>query len=593
MRTHVLATLTLLTFAAPAAAQDLSLSLGDGEGASVSVTAENTYEFEVTLVNIRISLEEEAGTTVHYYSTERLQEVLAPGASWEGMLTFAQADGTPPDEFVDWGNYQRLSSAAAVDIDAFAPAVQQALDGGEWDALGAQLAVVKAHTPPVSRSARFHEAQVAASGMDVNRYFSLERMDQMRESLESAICDNASNQIINLRGSQDSREEQYNVLSEAIREFGLHINCMNSEGKLAAARMLVSGDRPQDALLFKETDEEGNLLPEWVPIYTTANLALARTAAELGVTQFASIRPSLEALNNVHDIDPENADMLRIAAVLVPNAAGWVQNASGPINRDIDGAQECLQMIRPRWSQFEQVETAAAAFATALIEAGLEYCERREYINSRNRFIRGERILEGIPEWENRADEINRCRALGALDEGREIANHPTDEEGPIRGYAKLEEAQSRFELTDDDISAFETDIASAWVAVANRQLMDESGARWAAAAHSLEEAEAMSPTGRTDAIREAWILYAETMYDFDGMSMTGAEVEEARAALEKAEDVDPDRIAAIEGKLTMAYYGYRIGIPAVGVLLLLLAGLFSLMNKRKAKKFADLDDDF
>jgi hypothetical protein len=122
---------------------------------------------------------------------------------------------------------------------------------------------------------------------------------------------------------------------------------------------------------------------------------------------------------------------------------------------------------------------------------------------------------------------------------------------------------------------------------------MDESGARWAAAAHSLEEAEAMSPTGRTDAIREAWILYAETMYDFDGMSMTGAEVEEARAALEKAEDVDPDRIAAIEGKLTMAYYGYRIGIPAVGVLLLLLAGLFSLMNKRKAKKFADLDDDF
>lgn len=593
MRTHALAALTILCLAAPVAAQDLSLTLGDGEGASVSVTAENTYEFEVTLVNVRITLEEEAGTTVHYYSTDRLQEVLAPGDSWEGTLTFAQADGTPPDEFVDWGNYQRMSSAAAVDIDAFAPAVQTALDGGEWDALGAQLAVVRAHTPPISRSARFHEAQVAASGMEVNRYFSLERMDQMRESLENAICDNASNQIINLRGSQDSREEQYNVLSEAIREFGLHINCMNSQGKLAAARMLVSGDRPQDALLFKETDEEGNLLPEWIPIYTTANLALARTAAELGVTQFASIRPSLEALNNVHDIDPENEEMLRIAAVLVPNAAGWVQSASGPINRDIDGAQECLEMIRPRWSRFEQVETAAASFATALIEAGLEYCERREYINSRNRFIRGERILQGVAEWEARADDINRCRALGALDEGREIANHPTDEEGPIRGYAKLEEAQSRFNITDEDIAAFEADIASAWVAVANRQLTDESGARWAAAAHSLEEAEEMSPTGRTDDIREGWILYAETMYDFDGMSMTGAEVEEARAALEKADNIDPDRISAIQGKLTMAYYGYRVGIPAIGVLLLLLAGFFGLMNKRKAKKFADLDDDF
>ena len=592
MRTRALVSLALLCLALPAAAQDLSLSLGASEGASVTVTAENTYEFEVTLVNIRISLEEAAGTTVHYFSGDGLSEVLAPGASWEGMLTFAQADGTAPDEFVDWDNYQRMSAAAAVDIDAFAPAVQAALDGGEWEELGAQLAFVKARTPPISRSARFHETQVAATGMDVNRYFNLERMDSMRESLENAICENASTQIMNLRGSQDSKEEQYNVLSEAIREFGLHINCMNSDGKLAAARMLISGDRPQDALLFKETDEEGNLLPEWIPIYTTANLALARTAAELGVTQFASIRPSLEALNNVHDVDPENEELLRIAAILVPNAAGWVQTASGPINRDIDGAQECLEMIRPRWSRFEQVETAASVFADALIEAGLEYCGRREYINSRNRFIRGERILEGVPQWEARADEINRCRALGALDEGRELANHPTDEEGPIRGFEKLEEAQGRFALTDEDVTQFKVDIASAWVAVATRQLTDENGARWAAAEHSLEEAEEMSPTGRTDAMRETWILYAETMYDYDGMSMTGAEVDVARAALEKAENVDPDRISAIEGKLTMAFYGYRVGIPAVAVLLLLIAGIIGISNKRKAKKFADMDID-
>ena len=592
MRIPALVSLALLCLAVPAAAQDLSLTLGASEGPSVTVTAENTYEFEVTLVNVRISLEEAAGTTVHYFSGGGLSEVLAPGASWEGLLTFAQADGTAPDEFVDWDNYQRMSSAAAVDIDAFAPAVQAALDSDEWEALGAQLAFVKSRTPPISRAARFHEAQVAATGMDVNRYFNLERIDTMRESLENAICDNASNQIMSLRGSQDSREEQYNVLSENIRAFGLHINCMNSDGKLAAALMLISGDRPQDALLFKETDEEGNLLPEWVPIYTTANLALARTAAELGVTQFASIRPSLEALNNVHDVDPDNEELLRIAAILVPNAAGWVETASGPINRDIDGAQECLEMIRPRWSRFEAVESAAAVFAEALIEAGLEYCERREYINSRNRFIRGSRILEGVPQWEARSDEINRCRALGALDEGRELANHPTDDEGPIRGFVKLEEAMGRSTLTDEDITSFKTDIASAWVAVAVRQLTDENGARWAAAEHSLDEAEEMSPTGRTDGMREGWILYAETMYEFDGMSMTGAEVDVARAALEKAENVDPERISAIADKLTMAFYGYRVGIPAVLFLFLFLAAIFALTNKRKAKKFAEMDVD-
>ncbi len=592
MRFLALVPLLVVVAAAPAVAQDISLTLGEGEGASVSVTAENTYEFDVTLVNVRISMEEEAGSTVHYYSAAGLSEALAPGATWEGSLTFAQADGTAPDEFVDWANYQRLSGAVAVDIDAFAPTVEAAIAADDWEAMGEQLAFVRSRIPPISRAARFHEAQVAATGMDVNRYFNLERMDAMRESVEEAICDNASNQIINLRGSQDSKEEAYNVLSEAIRAFGLHINCMNPDGKLAAARMLIAGDRPQDALLFKETDEEGNLLPEWVPIYTSANLALARTAAELGVSQFNSIRPALEALNNVQDIDPENAEMLRIAALLVPNAAGWVQTASGPINRDIDGAQDCLEMIRPRWSRFEQVEAAASVFADALIEAGLEYCERREYVNSRNRFIRGERILEGVPQWDARAPEINRCRALGALEEGREIANHPTDEEGPVRGFAKLEEAQSRFDLTDEDVNSFRADIASAWVAVANRQLNDEAGARWAAAEHSLSEAEEMSPTGRTDGMRTAWILYAETMYDHDGMTMSGAEVETAREALAKAEGVDEERIAAIESKLTMAFYGYRVGIPAVGGLVLLLGGLMALANRRKAKKYADMDLD-
>jgi hypothetical protein len=250
-------------------------------------------------------------------------------------------------------------------------------------------------------------------------------------------------------------------------------------------------------------------------------------------------------------------------------------------------------MIRPRWSRFEQVEAAASVFADALIEAGLAYCERREYVNSRNRFIRGERILEGVPQWDARAPEINRCRALGALEEGREIANHPTDDDGPIRGFAKLEEAQSRFDLTDEDVNAFREAIAASWVSVANRQLNDAAGARWPAAAHSLSEAEQMSPSGRTDGMRTAWILYAETMYAYDGMTMSGVEVEEAREAVANAEGVDEERIAAIEGKLTMAYYGYRLGIPAVGGLVLLFGGLMALANRRKAKKYAamDLDD--
>lgn len=587
--------IALVALASPAGAQDLSVTVGEGEGATVPITIENTYEFPVTVVNVRITIEEADGQEVHYFSQERMQYQLTPagtdGAEWSGALTFAQADGTQADEFVDWGNYDRTSVAAAIDIDAFAPDVEAAMASGDFDAMAEQLAFVRSRIPPVSRSARFHAEQITTSGMSIPRYFDLERMDAMREGLESGLCEWASSQVVGLRGSQEEKQDAYNALADRMREVGLHINCMNTDGRLAAARMLLAGNRPQDALLFKETDDEGNLLEEWIPIYTQANLALARTAAELGVQQFNSIRPALEALNNVYEIDPDNAAMLEVAEVLVPNAAAWVVRASGPIERDIDSAQQCLEMIRPRWSRFEQVENAATVFADALIEQGLEYCDRREYVNSRNRFIRGERILDGIPSWEARADEINHCRALGALDEGREKANHPTDEEGPVRGFAMLEEAQQRYELTQQEVDDFKADIAQAWVDVAMRQLENEGGEpRLPAAEHSLGEAESISPTGRTDAMREAWIRYAERMVEYEGFAMSGEDVDEARAALAKAEDVDPERISAVESRLTMILYGYRVGIPAVAVLIALIAGLIALMNRRKAKKFAEMD---
>lgn len=581
----------------PSFAQDLAVTVGQGEGATIPITIENTYEFPVTVVNVRITIEEADGQDVHYFSQGAMRHELSAagqeGSSWSGPLTFALPDGTPADEFVDWGNYERTSVAAAIDIDAIEPGVDAALASGDFDTMVEQLDFVRSRIPPVSRSARFHEAQVAASGMDVSRYFDLSRMDGMRERLESGLCQWASAQVVGLRGSQSARQDAYNALADRMRGAGLHINCIDTQGRLAAARMLLEGNRPQDALLFKETDESGNLLAEWVPIYTQANLALARTAAELGVQQFSSIRPALEALNNVHEIAPDNPEMLRIAAILVPNAAAWVVRASGPIERDIDAAQQCLEMIRPRWSRFEQVEAAAATFADALIQQGLEYCNRREYVNSRNRFVRGERILEGIPAWEARADEINHCRALGALEEGREKANHPTDEEGPARGYAMLEEARQRYPLSDEEIRAFETDIAAAWVALALRQLENDGAEpRLAAAEHSLGEAEELSPTGRTDAAREAWIRYAERMAEYWGFTMEGDDVLRARAALSNADEVDPDRIAAISRKLDMIYYWPRVGIPGAAVLIAGLLGLIAWLNKRKVRRLAALTAD-
>lgn len=582
-------------FAAPpvAKAGELSVTVSDATGADVPVEIENGHEFDVTVIGVRITVEDESGEMVHYFSQGSLTETLAAGESWSGTPTFATSEGAAPPPETDWRGYDRVSVAVAVDLDALAPGVDAAVETGTFEALTEQLALIRARVAPVSRTARFHEVHIAASGMPTARYFDLERIDGMVARLERATCDWASEQVIEARGSNEARQEAYNALSEQLRTVGLHINCLNSEGKLVAARMLLEGSRPQDALLFKELDEDGNLKPEWVPIFTQANLALARTAAELGVQNFSSIRPAIEALNAVQDLDPENEEMLRIAVALIPNAAQWVIRASGPIERDLDSAQEALELIRPRWSRFEKVEEAAAVFAGALIEAGLEYCERREYINARNRFIRGERMLEGIEVWEARASEINRCRALGALEEGREMARHPTDDQGPARGYEKLDEALSRFDLSDEEVASFEADIAAAWVDVALRQLETEDEIpKFAAAERSLINAEEQSPTGRTDGIRSAWLRYAERMAEYHGFTMSGAHVEQAREAVAKAEEVDPERVAAVSAKLTRAYYGYRIGIPAIALLLGLIAGLVAWSNKRKAQRMAALDVD-
>ena len=100
-----------------------------------------------------------------------------------------------------------------------------------------------------------------------------------------------------------------------------------------------------------------------------------------------------------------------------------------------------------------------------------------------------------------------------------------------------------------------------------------------------------MSPTGRTDAMREQWVVMAERMYEYDGLTMTGARVARAREAIAMAEGFDPDRVSAIDGKLNLAYYGYRVGIPAGALLLGLFGFVLSWSKKRQAARMVQADD--
>jgi hypothetical protein len=571
-----------IAFVTPAYADDVGATIDSAEGTRASVTIRNPNDFAVKVAGVRLSFAQPDGTTQFQFSQPGWSIDIEPGQSWSGSLDFPQATG------LDLTGHGGTSVAAGVDINALAAPAEAAAAGTDVAAMIAQRELVRSRVSIVSRSSRFHAEQIAASGVDAATYFDLERIDALVESLENALCEDASRQVIGAP-NDTRRNEIYNELAGSLREIGLHITCINRDAKLSAARMLIASARPQDALLFKETDEEGNLLPEWRPIFITANLALATAAADLNVSVLSAIQPAIEALNEVYKLEPQHPELPAVAARVVPLASRWITDASGPVNRDLEKARELLELLRPNWDAIPGVMTAAAAFGDALIESGLAYCERREFINARNEFVRGERILQGVEQWAARAPEINRCRAQGALQEGIELANHPTDPDGPRMGFAKLEEAQGRFELTEQEINDFKAAVSNGWVAVANRFLDEYS---FTGADNALVEAEAVSPTGATDAIRDAWIRYAEQRFAREGYVMSGVNITDARRALEKVGDYNPERVGAISRKLTMAYYSYRVGLPLLALLLAAFAGLYAVASKARAKRLATMIDN-
>lgn len=572
-----------LIAAAPAVAQNAAeASIVSADGTNAEVTISNPFPFAIKVVHLRLEYRAADGSAVYVGSGPGLVQDIEPESEWRGTVTFPDAGDQ------DIQGADGISVAAGVDLDELEPPVRAAIAAGRLPEIAAQLAIVKPRVAPVSRAARFHAEGIAASGADVARYFNRERIDGLVTDLENALCEGVSQQML-APGSQSARTTRYQELGTFLREHGLHITCMNREAKLSAARMLLAGDRPQDAALFRESGPDGELLPEWRPVVMASNLALARAAATLDVAVFSSIRPAIEALNEAHRLEPENPQVSAVADLLIPKASQFIQLSSEPLTRDLDSARTLITLMRPTWDGRPGAMDAYSAFAGALLEQGLAFCGRREFVNARNEFVRGERILGGVPNWEAQAGEINRCRAMGSLQEGRELAALVTDNDAPARGLAKLEEAQSRFDIPQADVDAFKADISLAWVAVANR-LIEEN--LFPGAANAIRQAAAVSPTGDTDAIRESWLRYAEQRYRRGGFFMTGADVEDAREALARAGEVDPDRISAAAGNLTRAYYGYRVGFPVGIVLLLLLAGLYLLAQKRRAKQLERMADD-
>ncbi len=570
------------------AQESAGVSVRAQSGDSVTVDLTNPFDFELRVVGIRLLCDNDDGSATIYESAGGDIAMLAPaqaaGTGWSGDVTVAKRDDDTPSH--NDLTACRGAAAAGVDLDATAELVDTAIRSGSIESLSAALTQVRNRARPISRASRHHPEQVAASGIEEADWFSLERVDALRAQVEATICENASRRFLAARG-QSRRQELYTVLAEQVREADLHITCMNPAASLAAAQMLIASNRPQDAVAFAGRDEEGQLLPEWRPIFVQSRIAFAQSAISLNANTFNAYRPVLEAMRDVHQVAPDHQALAEAADTIFPRVRDWINTAIA--QGELDDAQRLIEIMRPTFSDHPAVAEAAGAYATALLNEGLRHAREGRYRPARNRFVRGNNLLEGVPEWDNHRDEINHVRALGVLDDGREIASNASDDSAPARGHAKLAEAQEMFDLTEAEIALFNADIAESWVAVAHSELEEHSfvGARTA-----LERAEGLSPTGPSESIQNAWLDYAEARHSRGGFFMSGDDVADAREAIERAGDVDPDRASKIGSRLTMAFYGYRVGIPAVGVLILLLIGIGTIASRRRARKYSMLAND-
>lgn len=574
------------------ARNDFSMEVEDDTAApTIALTLRSEVPFEVVVGSIRIGYQAAGGATDFYYAEPDYPFTLgAQGGDderWSGRLTFRMPDGSavPPDLDVNWVGYERLSVAAGFDVAAWAEPLEPLVRGGTWAQLAEVMPDVRIRERVIDRGPRLHREQLERAGFDLSR-FDHARVVALLEGLRARACTLATDAVLAARTPR-AREAAYRDVLEKLGELDLRVTCMTQEAQLAAARALLRGDRPQDALVFRMRDEHGEYLPGWAEIYTESRVALIEGGLRSGVESVNAFNTLFTALENLRDATPDDPRLEDLARRLVANALAWAGRALE--RRDEHDATEIVARIRPDWGEYGDFDEVAGRVAERMLAEGIREAERGNLINARNVFVRGNRFLEGVPAWEARRDEINRTRALATLREALDRARSDADQRALDRAWETWDEAVRMSPLTAEDRASFGSDLAEIALGRAAEALEEF---RFPTADHALRKAEEFHPEGAAASIRTAWLDYAEQMHAWRGMLLTGAQIEEARAALERAGDVDPERRDTIAGRLDRAWWGYRVGVPVGGgLVVLILLGLWRLSNRRGARlNIDDLD---
>ena len=449
-------------------AQDLPqvrVAVDPGEGSEARVDVHNGWSREALFIGVGLEERGAGGARLDWLSTPVQRQRLAPDARWQGTLRFQRPEGSGTEGLPAW---QNVIVGAGVDVAEVAQAWGAALDRNDRDFALRHHRELRAMQMSVQRSVRRLGALVDALEEGERRWFDLETLVALRERLRQSECDAASARVLRAR-NDNARRELHRENVDRFGQMELDIRCLSEEAKLSVARALIRGERPDEAVAFSSRDEQGELLPEWRPIYVDARLGFVQRLLRENIQAPNLLRTALTALADIHQIAPEDARIRQAGAQIVPRVLAHLAQAIE--SRQRNDVLEWVELLRPAWADEPGVMEALHRAAALYVEEGLREARSGQTTTARALFVRGERAFEGVEAWESRRDEINLERARALLREGVEIAANERDPRAPARGMEKLEEARRTFALPGADEEAFLADIAHAEVAVSGYEL--------------------------------------------------------------------------------------------------------------------------
>lgn len=548
-----------------------------GDAAELTIEVVNEGPVAVRVVGLVLEYDTPTGDTLTFEAPPTFDVEVAAFATETQTATFSTADAA--GQFPNWPVPYTKEGVIGVNIEGLRAVIASPPDDpAEVQALIRQLAGL---TTGVRSAERNFEERLATLS-DRAAWFDTAAMEELAPQLQSGLCGAMAAQI-QAANRGDDRVAAYRDAHEQLLRANMYTDCLGEEVQLLIARSMVSIDRAQDALVFINRNEDGEIPQAWRDIYIQGRYGLAGDGINANASN--QFRPSIDSLGELQNMVPEQRQFQTLRDTLLRAAANH-------INRLIEEQKEmeALDMYLTLVDDFDTqpiVQAAADATARGVVGFGIRAAEGGHPIRANNAYVRGLEHFEGLPAWEEDAGRLQAARAQsfitsaqGSLDRGELDEAEETLAEADRR----------RLELDPEARNAILAGVlAVRWQEV--HALIDANEFELAyGTAVGLEESEQNYPFESLGGERDAtYMKLAEAIWDKYGLlggSFAGKTMDVAEQSIERGRAADPDLADSLQGKINMSRWIQPVAMGGLLVIILLVVVMKGSWRKHmKARK--------